>query len=54
MPLRAVEGVEGVSTRSLVVQLEGGTNVLAKMQGKRGSCTPWVEYNLVQTFGRAI
>lgn len=54
MPLRAVEGVEGVSTCSLVVQFEGGANVLAKVQGKRGSCIPWVEHNLEQTFGRAV
>ena len=54
MPLRAVEGVDGVSTCSLVVQFEDRTNVLAKVQGKRGSCAPWVEYNLVKTFGRAV
>ena len=35
MPLRAVEGVEGVSTCSLVVQFEGGANV-GKSAGEEG------------------
>ena len=54
MPLRAAKGVEGVSTCSLEVQFEGGTNVLAKAQVKRGSRTLQVECKLGQTFGRAI